>query len=377
MDVEIARIDTQFASLSSSIADLEVDYESQSADLVQLEQMRRERDASRSLYEFFLARLKETTVQQGIQQPDSRVLSYADVETEATEPKKTLMIAVATMIGFFIGAGIVLLREARHTGFRTADQLEQETGHVVFGQIPKLATRRRKRVFRYFVEKQSSAAAEAVRNLRTSLVYSDIDNPPKVIVSTSAIPGEGKTTVAIALAVNFAVMGKRVLLVEGDTRRQVFGEYFKVVKNDGLLSVLSGEKKFEEVVQRINDTKVDVLVGGKSTANSADLLASERFSKLLEGIRERYDVVIIDVPPVLAVPDTRIVARVSDAVLFTVRWDHTSRPQVAEAIRQFELGGAKITGLVLTQIDQEGMRRYGYGGKYGVYGNYSSKYYTT
>jgi len=115
--------------------------------------------------------------------------------------------------------------------------------------------------------------------------------------------------------------------------------------------------------------------GGNSATNAADLFSSARFATLIDGLRQRYDTVIIDMPPVLLVPDTRIVAQLADAVLFAVKWDHTSRAQLAEAIRQFDIAGTRITGLALTQIDPKGMKKYGYAGKYGAYGSYQSKYY--
>jgi capsular exopolysaccharide synthesis family protein len=372
-----ARAETQIAALAASVRELAAAYDAQAADLVRLDQMQRETEASRALYETFLTRLKETAVQQGIQQPDARLLSAAALPVRASSPRTGQVVLLAMLAGALIaGAGLVL-REMLHTGFRTADALEAETGHAVFGQIPRIRAKSRAAVLDHLVDHPASAAAEAVRNLRTSLILSNVDRPPKVILSTSAMPAEGKTTVAIALAQNFAGLGRRVLLMEGDIRRRVFDQYVDLEQNDGLLSVLSGRQSFEAVVQRVERIGVDVLVGGQSATNAADLFSSARFATLIEGLRQRYDVVVIDMPPVLLVPDTRIVARIADAVLFAVKWDHTSRAQIAEAIRQFDIEGTRITGLVLTQIDPKGMKKYGYAGKYGSYGGYQSKYYET
>ncbi|MCB1356540.1 MAG: polysaccharide biosynthesis tyrosine autokinase, partial [Maritimibacter sp.] len=304
------------------------------------------------------------------QQADARVLSEAAVPLGPSAPRRTRVLMLMLLLGGLAGAAAIVLREMLDSGFRTAEALEAETGLAVVGQVPRIPGASRAEVLDHLVANPTSAAAEAVRNLRTSLMLSNVDRPPRVILSTSAIPGEGKTTLALALAQNYAHLGRRVLLIEGDMRRQVFREYFALARTKGLRAVLGAEKSFEAVVQHAPGLGADVLTGGHSAANAADLFTSERFATLIEGLRQRYDVVVIDMPPVLLVPDARIVARHADAVLFAVRWDHTSRAQVTEAIRQFTLAGTAITGLVLSQIDPKGMKKYGYAGKYGAYGGY-------
>lgn len=371
------RTTEQVASLGASLDRLDADYSRQSRDLVALEQMQREATATRTIYEYFLTRLKETSVQEGIQQPDARIISYAAMPTQPSAPRKTRSLALALFLGMVIGAAIVLTREMLHSGFRNAEQLEALTGVTVMGQLPRIPATSRRSVIEYLVEKPTSAAAEAVRNLRTSLLLSNIDNPPKVILSTSSVPGEGKTTTAIALAQNFVGLGKSVLLMEGDTRRKVFSEYFELDESQGLLAVLSGQATFDEVVQHLDMIGADVLIGENSTTNAADIFSSDKFKAFIDQMRGRYDIVIIDTPPVLLVPDARIIAHSVDAVLFTVKWDSTTRSQVREAVRQFDIAGRSVTGLALGQIDPKGMKRYGYSDSYGAYADYGDKYYNS
>lgn len=370
-----AGADARIRALAAAAETMAASHDAQAADLVRLEQMKREADASRSLYEYFLTRLKETAVQQGIQQADARVLSAAARPLAPSAPRRNRVLVLTLLVGGLLGAAAVILRETLDTGFRTAEAVEADTGLAVFGQVPKIPARTRSDVLDHLIRNPASAAAEAVRNLRTSLMLSNVDRPPQVILSTSAMPGEGKTTLAIALARNYANLGRKVLLVEGDLRRRVFRDYFALEDKGGLRAVLSAEKTFEAVVQPVAKLGADVLTGGDSPANAADLFSSARFATLMRGLRQRYDIVIIDMPPVLLVPDPRIVATHADAVLFSIRWNHTSREQVAEAIRQFDLAETSITGLVLTQIDPKGIRKYGYGGKTGAYGSYTSAYY--
>lgn len=375
-EIDLTRSSAQEEALQNSMDNLEKEIEQQSKDLVTLQQMQREAEASRLIYEYFLGRLKETAVQQGIQRADSRILSLAVVPKSPSAPVKSRILAMHFILGFFFGTALIFLREFRQNKFRSADELEAVTGYTVMGQIPIISARKRKGILNYLVSKPASAAAEAVRNLRTSLLLSNIDKPPQVIISTSSIPGEGKTTQSIALAQNFSALGKKVLLVEGDMRRRVFNQYFKLEEKRGIISVLSAESKLSDVVVYVEQLGADILIGEKAATNAADIFASESFSKFLGDAREVYDIIIIDTPPVLVVPDARVIAQSADAILYSVKWDSTSKSQVIEGLRLFESVNTPVTGLVLSQINPAGMRRYGYGGQYGAYAKYGKNYYT-
>ncbi|MFY9212133.1 MAG: polysaccharide biosynthesis tyrosine autokinase [Aestuariivita sp.] len=372
----LVRADQQLEALNASALDLEAQIASQGEDLITLQQLTREAEAIRTLYEYFLTRLNETSAQQGIQQADSRVLSNAVIPLAPSEPRKSMIVALSAILGIMLGAGIVLLRELRNNSFRTAQELEAATGYTVLGQIPEMPVSKRNMLINYLTDKPSSAAVEAVRNLRTSLMLSNVDQPPKIILSTSSVPGEGKTTNALSLAHNLLGLGSRVLLVEGDIRRRTLHEYFNDMPEKGIVSVLSGEKTLDEAIHRTPGFGADILGGEKSAVNAADLFASDRFKALIEEMRTKYDAVIIDTPPVLVVPDARLIAQSADAVIFTVRWDSTSKDQVEESMRMFHNSNQRLSGLVLGQISPKGMKRYGYGGKYGAYSAYGSKYYT-
>lgn len=349
----------------------------QSMDLVNLQQLSREAESSRQIYEDFLARLKETSIQLGIQQPDSRVLSPAELPSVASSPRKSLILAMAMIGGLLLGAGLVLIREARRYTFREATDLAKATGLAVFGQIPTIPSKHRRQTLQYLIDKPSSAIAEAVRNLRTSILLSNIDKPPKVIVVTSALPGEGKTTISLALAQNFTAMGKKVVVVEGDMRRRVFSQYVSIKDPQaGSLKVMSKELPLEMAIQAVPSLG-DVLLSGDVTDNAADILSSIAFRELVAQLRESYDVVIIDTPPVLLVPDARVVAEIGDALIFAVRWDHTQVSAVQESLKLFNLTHFKTVGFVLNNIRPDGMKRYGYGylGKYGSYSGKAKSYY--
>ncbi|WP_126976656.1 GumC family protein [Frigidibacter oleivorans] len=378
--IDRARLDAQRAadqlvSLRTGLQEFEGQIQSQSADLITQQQLTREAESSRLIYEYFLSRMKETSVQQGIQQADSRILSQAVVPGAPSAPNKPLILAMSMILGLMLGSGIVLVTESRQSTYRTARDLELSTRRTVMGQIPMIPSRSRKDAIAYLADKPTSSAAEAVRNLRTSVLLSNLDSQPQVIVTTSAVPGEGKTTTALALAQNLTQMGRKVLLVEGDIRRRVFSQYFRFDGKKGLLSVLAGETRVEDVVA--HDPRVgDVLIGEETKANAADVFSSDRFAGFVRDMRALYDFIIIDTPPVLVVPDVRIIGHQADALLFVVKWDSTSQVQVEESMRLFDTANLKVTGLVLSQISPQGMKRYGYGDSYGAYSAYGKKYYT-
>ena len=365
----------QIASLQRSLTDFESQTAKQGEDLIKLQQLMREAEASRLLYEYFLRRLNETSAQQGVQQADSRIISDAVAPRLPAKPRKSLILMMSLILGAVLGAAFVLIREFRKSGVMTAEALEALTQYPVMGQIPLLPNRVRKDGVTYLRDRPTSAAAEAVRNLRTSLMLSSIDCPPQVIMTNSAIPGEGKTTVSMALAMNFGMLGKKTLLIEGDIRRRIFGEYLDAGQKDGIVAVLSGQRSFEEVVVRENLLGVDVLLADKAgSVNAADIFTSERFAELMRELRTSYDAIIIDTPPVLIVPDARVIAQHVDSILFVVGWDSTERSQIVNALREFESVGKPVSGLALNKISPRTMKRYGYGG-YGAYSHYNSDYY--
>jgi capsular exopolysaccharide synthesis family protein len=373
MAFSIERLEGQEATVRKTTAELEVKLEEQSRSLVELRQLQREAEASRLIYEFFLGRLKETSVQEGIQRPDARILTEAEAPGKPSSPNRGMTLMIGGGAGIFLALLLGFLFERLNTTFRSTDELEVRTGQSVIGTIPMAPVNRRRALLQYLVDKPTSSVAEAVRNLRTSVLLANVDHPPKVIMLTSALPGEGKTTCCIALAQISEALGKRVLLIECDIRRRTFRNYFDLPDRGGLLSVLSGARSFEETVYLDESSGLYILPGEESSVNAADIFASQRFADFITEMRQHFDFIFIDTPPVLAVPDARVIAKNSDAVLFCVRWDKTARETVVEGLRFFAQVNIKIAGLVLSQVNVNKMARYGYTG-YGYYRE-AAKYY--
>jgi len=373
---DLRRTQAQMETLQRSAADLTASITAQSEELIQLQQLEREVEAARLLYETFLARLQEASVQRGLETANARILSEA-VPRLASSPRILILMAIAAVVGGLVGALVGLIREWRFAGFRTIDDLRQWTGRPALGSLPALATRDRRGVLQFLKDKPNSIFAEAVRNLRTSILMADPDREPQVILVTSSIPAEGKTTLAIALARYFGSLeGRRVLLVEADIRRQTLRAYVSEGQPEGvqLIDVVLGRAKLDGADLMDADLGLEVLRGSGGEFNAADLFESRRFAELIADLRTRYDHVIIDSPPVLAVPDARVLTRYADLSVFAVRWGHTTRTQVRQGLEMLHSVGRPADGLVLTQVDQRKMKGYGYSGQYG-YDGYAAGYY--
>ncbi|MCZ0963677.1 polysaccharide biosynthesis tyrosine autokinase [Paracoccus benzoatiresistens] len=371
---DLSRMQEQIAALTEVERTLAADFDRQSQELTRLEQLAREAEAGRLLYEHFQTRLKEVAAQQGINKADSRVLSQAVIPSGAAAPRKSMILVMSALLGAMAGAGLVLVREMRANRIRSSQELEAFTGQLVLAQIPQLKQKSSKDLIAYLARNPASAASEAVRNLRTSLLLSAAELPPKVIAVTSSVSGEGKTTTSVALAQNLTHMGKRVLLIEGDVRMRSLNHYAADVPDERktISAALTSQAMLAEVTLKLPNIG-DVILGAKSQINAADLFSSPRFAELIAEARAQYDIVLIDTPPVLVVPDSKIIAQQTDGVVFVTRWDSTTREQVAESLSQLKNVRVNLLGLVLTQVDPAGLKRYGYDA-YGAY--YGNRYYT-
>ena len=356
------RSESQAAAIAAAVAEFETKVEQQSSDLVNLRQLRREAEATRLLYEHFLARMKEISVQQGVQQADSRLLSPAKVPTRASSPRAGQTILLGSLGGLILAIGLVLLRDRFRATVQSPEELEAVSGEGVIGVLPETAARQSRQLVADIIDKPGHSFAEAVRNLRASICLSKLDAAPKVIMLTSSEPEEGKSTIAATLALTSAMAGRRVLLVDGDLRRRAIGEIFDSAGECGLVSVLNGECSPEDATFNHDPTGMDVLFAENHHLSSGALFESSRFDFFIRDMRKKYDLVVIDTPPVLFVPDARVIGQSADAVVYVVRWNATLGRMVRTGLELLRQVSLPITGVALTRVDVSTMGQYGYYG---------------
>jgi len=372
-EVEAEREQKQLSALEASESILAKQIERQSQELIVLQQLERETEAARLLYESFFTRLLEMNVQLGLETADGRLLSTA-IQRAPSSPIKSKILFLGGAIGLMMGASLVLFWELRFSGYRSVNELRDQSGYSVLSAVPLIPVRDRKNIISYLKTKPDSMVSEAVRNLRTSILMSNLNQVKQVIMLTSSVPKEGKTILSFALAQNMVGLGKRILLIEADIRRRVHSVEIDRDNTVALLDLVAGDKKWKEVSLYVEELGFDILTATKSDKNAADIFASQRFSELLTELREYYDYIIIDSPPVLAVPDARLIGAISDANIYVVEWNKTTCAQVDQGLDMLSSIGVNTIGLVLNQIDPHKTKTYGYTGSYG-YGAYGSEYY--
>jgi exopolysaccharide transport family protein len=333
---------------------------------VELIALKQQADAARKVYEAYLNRADQLAAQDGVQLPDARMASSAAQPSTPIAPKKTLAAAAAALIGGVAALAVVLMVEFLSGAMRTRQDIEQKLGAPFAGVIPdpkRLRLGRRRdgsAPADLIVEKPFSSYAEAFRNIRANLQMGmEGHEPPRVIAVTSALPREGKSTTALGLTRALATSGSRVLLIDCDFRRSALNAMIGDPQR-GLADVLDGKAKIAEVIIRDPRTSALILPWGRAPG-AKELMSSSAFDEGLAALRERFDHVIIDTPPVLAVADARLIAAKADVTLMVSEWNKTPGRAAATAVELLRSAGANLIGVALTKVDVRLHAHYGYG----------------
>jgi capsular exopolysaccharide synthesis family protein len=291
------------------------------------------------------------------------LIDDAQVSTSPVSPNPARNLALAAVLGLLLGVGLAVARELLDTTVKGADDIAEITEAPVLGNIFRDPDAGKPP---HQVLASATPWAEAFRVLRTNMQYVDVDHDQKVLVVTSSLPGEGKTTTAVNLAVTLTQAGHRVALIECDLRRPLIADRLELDAAVGTTSVLIGKIKVEDAMQRYADTTLDVMVSGHLPPNPSELLQSQAMETLLLDLRTRYDIVILDAPPLLPVTDAALLATRADGAVVVVSHGRTTRDQLSTAIERLESVDANTLGLVmnLTPIKKSG-GSYGYGYGYG------------
>jgi len=361
-DVEAAR--TKEADLQRQVSQLEQWAGGLGLEEVKLRQLQREAQSTRAIYEDFLKRFKELREQQDIQEPDARILSPSSVSPSTVYPRYGLIMILASLVGLGIGVVAMGVLERLDDGFRNGDQIERLIGRPLVGMIPHLAGGKLGQLTpaRFAIEHPRSAYAEALRSAFAAITLSSRDKPPRVVLITSSLPGEGKSTFACSLAGLMAQSNptKRIVVVDCDLRRSSVVSSLGVPATSGTIDeYLPGSKTLDQTLGRDNCSGLYYIPARSNTPNSAEILNSNIMRAFVQGLAEHFDLVILDTPPLTTVSDALLTARLADYVVFLVRWEQTSREVAVNALKQMR-DLRKRVGVVLARVNVRQHLRYGY-----------------
>lgn len=340
-------------ALRSQIATVSKRAESLSKASVRLSQLERSADATRLVYENFLARHKETSAQADFQTPEARVIGRADVPSVPSGPRKTLFMLTAGVFGLAAAVAAVFLRNLLRAPVMTSDEVTALTGRPVLAMLPHVRSLgpRYSWLRRELSGHGRGHYTERVRTIRTGLQPVLKGRRTPVIVVTSSVPAEGKSSLCCTLAKTLADPGARVLLIDADLRRPDIRRILALPSSGACLAAyLRRDGRMRDLVQQDLLTGCDVISPAAAAPDAADLLSSNRLTGLLKRMSTQYDAVIVNAPPVLHLADALLLAKQADATLFTVRAGSTPGKVMADSAARLEAAGTTPAGVVMTRV---------------------------
>ena len=331
------------------------------AGLTQLEQ---KAASSQQLYDSYLARFKELVASAGTEQSDARIVSQAEPPPAPSSPRIVLDLALGVIVATLLGTVAAIIAEVSDRSFATGLDIEKRLHTPYLGSIPLLSSVARgvrRTPTDYVAANPFSVFAEGFRNLKVSILQSQGVSGPAIVAVTSPLTAEGKTTTSVCLGETSALQGARTIVVDCDLRRRTLQRFLGTPPQVGLVEVVRGEAKLDEVIVVDEKTGLHFLPLAESKMTADDVFGVEGMDVLLAELRRRYDFVILDTAPLLALADARILAVKADAVVLLCRWRKTPQDAVRSALRLLQTADAPIAGVALTRVDVRKQPAHGYG----------------
>lgn len=314
-----------------------------------LRELQREVDGDRALYETFATRLRETTATSDLGSASIRIVDPAITPMVPVRPNKPLIVALAAILTLILGSALALILEALNKTFKTIEQVESRLNVPVLGIVPKTKLNKKRHPGILFGDVAEQRFSESIRTIRTGVILNTIEKPEQVILITSSVPREGKSTFSI----NFAgAMGqlKKTLLVDIDLRRRSLAAMLgSPVNGVGLTDLVNGEASLEACIQ--SKDGFDFLSAGKQVHNPLEMLSSRAFLNTLKILKDRYDTIIIDSPPTHAVSDALVLSYFADSVIYVIKAASTSARLAEKGLDRLAQENAPLRGVVLNQVD--------------------------
>lgn len=356
-------------SLRAQLEDSKADLRAINRKEFEFQELQREVDTNRQLYDMFFTRMKETNQTGGFEKANARVIDQALVPSAPVSPNRRMIILTGLMGGLILGAGIAALLGLLDNTVKTPDEVKTKLRATLVGAIPLQKVNESGQMEAYWQNHQSQFA-EAVRTVRTAVVLSGLDNPVKTIVITSSIPGEGKSSISLNLGAAFAHMEK-TLVIGADLRRPTLAAKCDLSpKHPGLSNYVAGSAELDECIAQFGEQSLYVMPAGLIPSNPLEMLSSRKFTEALKVLGERFDRIIIDSAPLQAVSDALILSTYADSVIYVVKADSTSASVARRGLERLAAVNAPVAGVILNEFNIEkaskfyGAENYAYGGYY-------------
>ncbi len=336
--------------------------------------LQREVESARHMYELLIKRFKETTLTEDMRTGNIRVIDRAEVPMAPVKPKKRLNILLAMIVSLFVGVGLAFFFEYLDNAIKIPEDIKSHLNIPYLGPVPAMALdghgnpEARNESQLVTLRSPKSAASEAYRGIRTSILFSSAEIEPRVLLVSSAAPGEGKTISTTNLAIAMAQSGSKVMMLDCDMRRPNIHKIFKLSTDKGLSNILVGNCNVKDAVVRTSVPNLHTIPCGPIPPNPSEILGSTRMKRLLEILGKHYSRVIIDSPPITAVTDAVILAKLVDGVILVVRAGETPREIVQNGLGQLQSVNANILGAILNAVDMGRDSYYYYQYHYYYYG---------
>lgn len=360
------------ASLEAEMARAKGQYQDVSGKEAEYQRLQREVETNRQLFETFMSRQKETEVAGDFDSAIARFTDRAITATEPIKPKRKFIVILAFIAALGFGVVVAFVMESLNDTIKTSQDVESVLQQRSLGIIPKLLLNNNVAEFnRTFFDTEQRTFSESVRSIRTSLALLALDKPLQLLVVTSSVPEEGKSTVSSNLSFAFAQLEK-VLLIDADMRKPTIAKRFSLPAfQPGLANYLTETESLENCIVHDEQSGVDILPAGTIPINPLELLAHPKFLALLNELKGRYTKIVIDTPPVQAVSDALMIARLADAVVMVVKADYSRSGLIQNSLAKLVQSHAKVYGVVLNDLDVKKAERYY--GSYGYYQYYAEK----
>ena len=336
---------------------------------IQLGMLQRKVDTNRYLYEALIKKIKEKGITEKSQTVNVWVIEKADLPRFPAKPKKKRNILLGIILGLFGGVGIAFFLEYLDNTVKTPEDVEEKFNIPVISTIDFLKNKN-KTIVQSVLDEPSSLIAESFKGLRTSVFLSSAENPPKLLLITSMVPGEGKSSVAACLAACVAQAGKKTLLIDADMRRPIQHKNFDCENTAGLSSILAGVSQKDDSIHLTVYENFDLITAGPIPPNPSELLSSTKMKDMLNNLSASYDMIIIDSPPLVSVTDPLILSQNVDGVIIVTWSGKTTNEILRKGLKQLKEVHAPITGVVLNRFNA---KKSGYYYNYGDYYYYSSE----